>query len=192
MFLLRRPSNVFVHAFLERQPSSKFSYAHFGASREGDCPSAYVSDHNRVQLGCGASTWTVGKQSIREWQMFDIPRLQLCWPNGPITEGTNLAIAIRHFGFWSLNASRIVYVMEEERRFGFAYGTLMDHSESGEERFMVEWNVADDSVWYDLFAFSRPNAALARFAHPLARRLQRRFARDSMTAMVDCSRDASA
>jgi uncharacterized protein (UPF0548 family) len=26
------------------------------------------------------------------------------------------------------------------RRFGFAYGTLAQHAESGEERFTVEWN----------------------------------------------------
>ena len=34
----------------------------------------------------------------------------------------------RHFGLWSLNACRIVYVIEEEgsllKRYGFAFGTL--------------------------------------------------------------------
>ena len=73
------------------------------------------------------------------------------------------------------------------RRFGFAYGTLPDHVECGEERFMIEW-LADDSVWYDILAFSRPRHPLVRLSSPLARMLQKRFARESllrMKAVVD-------
>jgi uncharacterized protein (UPF0548 family) len=55
--------------------------------------------------------------------------------------------------------------------------------ESGEERFSVEWRRDDDSVWYDILAFSRPRHLLARLAMPLSRSLQRRFARDSLEAM---------
>jgi len=120
--------------------------------------------------------------------MFDIPWVRLCSPDTPIEMGNTVAIAIQHFGFWSLNASRIVYLIDESRRFGFAYGTLKEHSESGEERFILEWN-EDDSVNYDLFAFSRPNATLAWIALPLARNLQRQFAKQSMAAMVRATLD---
>jgi uncharacterized protein (UPF0548 family) len=75
---------------------------------------------------------------------------------------------------WWLNAARIVYVIDEPRWFGFAYGTLPGHVERGEERFSVEW-LDDDTVWYDLMAFSRPHYWGARLVKPLARRLQRRF-----------------
>ena len=102
--------------------------------------------------------------------------------------GVTVAVTVRHFGFWSLNAGRIIYVLEEERvdvsRTGFAYGTLAGHAEIGEERFVVEWNRADDSVWYDLYAFSRPGHWLARLGYPISRSLQRRFARESKQAMV--------
>jgi uncharacterized protein (UPF0548 family) len=84
---------------------------------------------------------------------------------------------------WTLNACRIVHVVDEPRRFGFAYGTLPDHVESGEERFIVEWNQDDDTVWYDILAFSRPNHFLTRLGYPLVRRLQKRFARDSAGTM---------
>ena len=50
------------------------------------------------------------------------------------------------------------------------------------KRFTVEFHSADESLWYDLFAFSRPNTA-ARIAYPLARSLQRRFAADSKLGM---------
>ncbi len=84
-----------------------------------------------------------------------------------------------------MNASRIVYVIQEEGRiekYGFAYGTLAEHGEIGEERFTVEFNRDDKTVWYDLYALSRPQMA-ARLAYPYSRMLQKRFARDSTTAM---------
>jgi uncharacterized protein (UPF0548 family) len=81
-----------------------------------------------------------------------------------------------------------VYRIEEDdgniRRYGFAYGTLPAHTEKGEERFTVEWRRDEGWVHYDLYAFSRPNHLLARVGYPLARRLQRRVARDSLRAMV--------
>ena len=46
----------------------------------------------------------------------------------------------------------------------------------------MEW-LPDDSVWYDLRAFSRPRYWPARLGYPMTRRLQRRFVRDSKTAM---------
>jgi uncharacterized protein (UPF0548 family) len=69
-------------------------------------------------------------------------------------------------------------------RFGFAYGTLPHHVERGEERFCVEWRHADDSVWYDILAFSRPHHPLLIPGYPVARIVQRRFARDSKRAML--------
>lgn len=112
-----------------------------------------------------------------------MPWVHLCWHNAPIQAGTTVGILVSHFGFWSLNAARIVYVIDEPMRFGFAYGTLQDHAESGEERFLVEM-LPDGSVWYDLYAFSRPRAFMARIGYPISRALQRRFARDSMKAMI--------
>jgi uncharacterized protein (UPF0548 family) len=88
-----------------------------------------------------------------------------------------------------MNACRVVYLLDDEAggvlRSGFAYGTLPAHAEIGEERFSVEWRLTDDSVRYDLFAFSRPGRFLARVGYPVARRMQRRFARESKQAMLD-------
>jgi uncharacterized protein (UPF0548 family) len=94
----------------------------------------------------------------------------------------------RHFGVWSLNACRIAYVIEEVsslRRYGFAFGTLPGHVERGEERFTVEWDHADDSVSYEVFAFARPAHPLARAGQPFVRLVQRRFAADSLRSMVE-------
>lgn len=63
---------------------------------------------------------------------------------------------VRHFGFCSLNACRIVYLIDNDagtKRFGFAYGTLEEHAERGEERFAVERHQASAKLYYDILAF---------------------------------------
>jgi uncharacterized protein (UPF0548 family) len=94
----------------------------------------------------------------------------------------------RHFGLWSLNARRIVYVIEEEasllKRYGFAFGTLPGRVERGEEHFTVEWHRADDSVSYEVFAFARPIHPLAKVGLPFVQLVQRRFVAAFLQAMA--------
>lgn len=184
MFLLHRPSDPEIRSFLSAQQQSQFSYGPLGLTR-GSPPSGYTVDHNRVQLGTGAQCFAAAVAAIRQWKMFDLGWVRLCWGDTSIETGATVAVIIRHLGFWSMNACRIVYVIEEHgavERFGFAYGTLVDHAERGEERFMVEWNRADDVVSYDLLAFSKPGLC-ARLGYPYTRSLQKRFAHDSKNAM---------
>jgi len=86
-------------------------------------------------------------------------------------------------GLWWLNSCRIVYVIDIQDKFGFAYGTLPGHAECGEELFMVE-KMPDGTVRYVLKAFSRPRVWLARLGYPIARAYQRKFVRDSKASMV--------
>ena len=91
-------------------------------------------------------------------------------------------------GWCTRDSCRIVYLIEEKggalRRCGFAYGTLPEHAERGEERFTIEWSHDEGPVFYGIYAFSRPGHPLSRIGRPLTRRLQRRFAWDSMRAMA--------
>jgi uncharacterized protein (UPF0548 family) len=182
MFTLTKPSQAAIEAFLLRAKDQSFSYPEIGSTR-GQMPSGYTIDHNRIALGTGKETFDRAASAIRSWTMFNVGWARLLPPGTPIEVGNTVTVVFKHFGFWSKNACRIVYVIEEERRFGFAYGTLQQHAECGEERFSVEWNPADDSVAYDILAFSRPRQWQARLANPLARVLQRRFVRDSKAAM---------
>ncbi|MDQ1610833.1 MAG: hypothetical protein QOG00_764 [Pyrinomonadaceae bacterium] len=191
MFLLREPSDAAIEVFLSALPRQNFSYPEVGASR-GAAPAGYTVDHNRVRLGSGEECFAQAVAAVRSWQMFKLGWCRLYPPDAPLEVGTTVAVIIRHFGFWSLNACRLVYVLDEEgslHRYGFAYGTLPDHGETGEERFSVEWNREDDAVWYDLYAFSRPRPLLARIGYPLGRMLQKRFAAESKAAMVRAVND---
>ncbi|MCI0489696.1 MAG: DUF1990 domain-containing protein [Blastocatellia bacterium] len=190
MFLLKEPSEKTIRDFLASQSDRPFSYSEVGAT-SGKPPAGYTIDHNRVQLGEGAESFARAVEALRNWKMFQIDWVRLLWPYTPIETGETVGVLIRHYSLWSLNACRIVYTIDEAgpvHRYGFAYGTLPEHGERGEERFTVEWNRRDDSVWYDLLAFSRPNLFLAKAGRPLVRRLQKRFARDSKKAMVEAVR----
>ena len=190
MFSLTRPTDDEIRRFISGQKDSCFSYPEVGASATA-APTGYNVDHNRIQLGKGEDTWQRAANAIRAWKMFSMTWVSLHWPSAPLQIGTDVAVSVNHFGFFTLNACRIVYVVDEEsplKRFGFAYGTLAEHAESGEERFTIEWNRDDDSVWYDVLAFSRPRQTLARLGYQLSRLLQKRFAEGSKTAMVEAVR----
>ncbi|HZS03904.1 MAG TPA: DUF1990 domain-containing protein [Blastocatellia bacterium] len=191
MFSFRKPSAEVIAAFLGRQRDHTFTYPSVGATRAGCAPAGYNYDHNRVCLGKGEATFAAACEAMRRWQMFRLGWVEVSRTDAPIAPGTEVAVMARCFGAWWVNACRIVYAIDEAgpvRKFGFAYGTLPDHVERGEERFTVEWHQADDSVWYDIYAFSRPAHWLARLGYPLARQLQKRFARDSKAAMVEAVR----
>ena len=186
MFLVKQPSDAQIREFISSQSERPFSYAEVGASRDGQV-TGYNIDHNRIKLGMGEATFARAVAALRSWQHFELGWARILPSETPIEVGATVAVLARPFGIWSLNACRIVYVIEdhdqEVTRFGFAYGTLPDHAECGEERFSIEWHANDDSVWYDILAFSRPNL-LARIGYPFTRRLQKKFARDSLAAMV--------
>jgi uncharacterized protein (UPF0548 family) len=191
MFLLSQPSETDIRQFIASQQDLPFSYPQAGATRNqpGNLlsgPKGYTVDHNRTKLGDGEQTYQRAVAALQGWKQFDLGWVSLVPSGKPLEVGTIVAVRAKTFGFWSLNAARIVYLINEDQngsvRFGFAYGTLPDHVERGEERFMVERH-ADDSVWYDILAFSRPKHPVVRLGFPVARLLQKRFVRDSLGVM---------
>ena len=185
MLFSKEPRVSDVRKFLSEQRDLPFSYEATGATR-GSAPPGFNVDHNRIKLGEGAATFARAKEALQRWEMFNLGWVKLCWPDAPIEIGATVAVLVRHLGFWSLSASRIVYVREEDgpvKRYGFAYGTLPEHMECGEELFSVEWRQDDDSVWYEILAFSKPRHFLAKIGYPLSRHFQKRFAKDSLQAM---------
>ena len=195
MYLFTKPSDERIAKFIESQTRLEFTYPSVGDTRNGDHPSGFLVDHNRVRLGTGQAVFDAAKRALCEWEHYRFDWIELHRPDVDPVPDQTVGVLARALGLWVLNACRVVYVVEEEeplRRFAFAYGTLPEHAESGEERFQVEWHEEDDSVWYDILAFSRPNQLLARLAYPYVRRKQRQFARESKSAMKAAVTEASA
>ena len=182
MLLLCKPSPAAIREFLAAQAPLGLTYAPAGATAAVP-PPGYVVDHTRARIGEGEAAFRAAQAALARWEHFRLGWVEAYPPGAPVKVGDVVAVVARSLGLWWLNACRVVYLVDEENRFGFAYGTLPGHAESGEERFLVEWDRATGAVWYDILAFSRPRHFLARLGYPLARRMQKRFARDSVAAM---------
>ncbi len=182
MFRLTRPKAPQIEAFRRAQAGLEWSYATPGMTH-GAPPSGFAADHARIELGRGDEVFERARAAVRAWKMFDLGWVELHDPAARIESGTIVAVLIRAMGLGSHNAARVVYVVDEPDRFGFAYGTLPDHAECGEERFQVERS-PDETVHYDLLAYSRPNQWPARLGKPFVRALQKRFGAGSLAAMT--------
>lgn len=195
MFTFSEPADREIAKYISSQAKLPFNYDEVGATRshsDSTGPAGYTLDHNRVQLGTGAEIFRRAVEALKQWRQFELGWVTLVPHGVKVETGAVVAVKARAGGMWSLNACRVVYVIDEagsseqteqSQRFGFAYGTLPDHIERGEERFLVKWQKNDDSVWYEILAFSRPRHPLVRAGFPYARMLQKRFARDSLSVM---------
>ena len=184
MFRLFTPTKDEIDRFIGSREADSHSYPEVCATRETPFPDGYVVDHNRQLLGSGLEDFQRAKAAIRSWTMFSVPGITLFYTDTPIETGRNVAMLAEHLGFCSLNSCRIVYVIDEPQRFGFAYGTLTEHVEVGEERFTVEFHPDSGEVWYDLLAFSKPGHPLVKLGYPYGRYLQKQFAIGSKAAML--------
>lgn len=182
MWSFSRPTDRHLMAARLREANRPLSYPYRGCTRSATPPPGYVCDHNRTPLGVGPEAFAAAIAALRRWAQFPPGWVVVDPMDAPIREATVVSVAARAYGLWWANACRIVEVIDEPNRFGFAYGTLPGHVEMGEERFTVELT-ADGVVYFDILAHSRPRFWLTKLAYPLARRAQKRFARDSMAAM---------
>ena len=185
MLLLRKPTAESIRRFLTAQAKLPFTYTAVGATAKSP-PAGFVVDHTRVKLGEGEPVFYSARAALQRWEQFRLGWVEPSSPDTPIKPGEVVAVIGRAIGLWWLNSCRVVYVVDESepnRKFGFAYGTLPGHVESGEERFLIEWDRGDNSVWYDIVAFSRPNHFLIRLGYPMVRRTQKQFGRESAEAM---------
>jgi len=184
MFLVRRPSGTDIDRFVDRSRELPLSYDPPGIVRDRFDVSRF--DEQLVTIGRGDADFERARTALVAWTHFDFGWVE-AFPRQRSTDpGTVVAVLIRHLGFWSLNGARVLYHVggkDGERAFGFAYGTLTNHAESGEELFEVFLDGRSGDVMYRIRAVSRPQAALAWIGQPIVRVLQARFRRDSAAAM---------
>lgn len=78
---------------------------------------------------------------------------------------------------------RVVYVIDEPDRRGFAYGSLPGHAVVGEEMFGVRYDPSDGGVYSEVAAFSRPAAWWSRLGAPALRVAQHLVSRRYLSAV---------
>jgi uncharacterized protein (UPF0548 family) len=190
---LRKPSPASLRRTIAEQAPLDFTYAHVGATASLPhsplpTPHSYSTDHIRVELGKGAATFGRVKAALQRWQQFNLGWLEAFPDDTPLRAGQTVLVIARAGGLWWTNAARIVYTVDEQSnavsRYGFAYGTLPSPVESGEERFLIEWDRETDVVHFDILAFSRPRHFLVRLNRRRARAMQKRFSAEAAAAML--------
>ena len=116
MFMIQRPAPAAIDLFLSSQQRAGFSYSEVGSTRSG-APAGYAVDHNRVRLGRGADVFLRAVEALQCWRMFDLGWVELFRQDTPIERNATVAVLVHHFGFWSLNSCRVVYVFKEDRSY---------------------------------------------------------------------------
>jgi uncharacterized protein (UPF0548 family) len=189
MFFARRPPRETIDRFVRDSHELPLSYDQIGIVN-AETPGREL-DQAMVTIGRGKKDFERARDALVAWKHFDIGWVEVFPPHAPVTAGTVVAVLIRHCGFWSLNGCRVLYDVgsRDGIRFGFAYGTLTNHAESGEELFDVFRDPENDEVRYRIRATSEPQAALTRIAQPIVRALQARFRRDSAAAMARAAKE---
>ncbi|MGW1894567.1 DUF1990 family protein [Streptomyces sp. NPDC002004] len=153
-----------------------FTYEAVGVTAETDgpagAPPARVPGFRSLRvsrrLGTGRAVYAAAAEALMTW------RMHRAFPFAVQADAPSAAPGVRvTLRIGPVRAPcRVVWARRDEHRTGFAYGTLSGHPECGEEAFLVE-QLPDDSVWFTVWAVSRPAAWYARAAGPLARGLQR-------------------
>jgi uncharacterized protein (UPF0548 family) len=184
MFLTRRPSQDDIDRFLDHSRGLPLSYGPPGLVREK--PKGNRCAEEVAAIGHGARDFGRARAALMAWKQFEIGWVETFPRHAPVEAGTVVAVLIRHLGFWSLNGARVLYRVDDtagEARFGFAYGTLTNHAESGEELFEVFVEGQSGQIMYRIRAISWPQTVVTRIGRPIVRFLQARFRRDSVAAM---------
>jgi uncharacterized protein (UPF0548 family) len=184
-----RPS---ARAIEERLGSTQpHTYPEVGSSAQLDDPDVrarlakrYDLDTYALSLGRGRDRFERARLALTSWRHFDVP-WALLHRAGPVATGQVVATLVGFAGVWLLNPCRVVYadLASDGDCAAFGYGTLPGHAESGEERFRITFDPRTEEVVYEIAAFSRPALVLTRLGYPLARRVQKRFARASAAAL---------
>src|SRR4051812_42726312 len=190
MFLARRPTRSVIDRFIRESQDLPLSYGPVGIVRTRTA--GQHLDELAVAVGHGQADFERARAALLGWKQFDIGWVETFPRHAPVAVGTIVAVLIRHLGFWSLNGCRVLYSVgspSDVARFGFAYGTLTNHAESGEELFEVFIDPSTEDVVYRIRAISWPQAMLARVGQPIVRVLQRRFRDQSAAAMKRAAHD---
>jgi uncharacterized protein (UPF0548 family) len=184
MFLPTRPSARQLEDFIEQSRKLRLSYNQVGVAKHSSAD--FKIDEAKLVIGRGASAFARARMALQEWRHCKLGWVSVFPENASIETGTTIVVVVRHLGFWSLNGCRVVYGLDAaagDNQFGFAYGTLPNHAEMGEEIFEVSMLPGSEEVCYRIRAASKPRAVLAKIGYPLTRILQARFRRDSIRAM---------
>jgi len=144
------------------------TYAELGATA-GSLPTGYHHVRKSAVIGRGRRRFEEAAEKGMRWGMLRGAGLQVEATSEVAAVGSEVIV---HLGPVQAPC-RVVYVVDEPDRRGFAYGTLPGHAESGEEQFAVRYDPATDEVYAEVVAFSRHATWWSKLGSPVTSVIQR-------------------
>lgn len=176
---LRRPPDTHLRTLLTSAAGDDLTYAPAGVSLTGPTPPMLRRHCWTTELPTGS--FETAAAAISSWQTHRGSGL-IVEAEGEVARGVNVAMLAPLPRGWVDVTCRVVEIVDEPDRRGFAYGTLSIHPERGEESFVVTRD-DDGAVSFEVVAVSAPVHPLARMGGPITDRLQGRAVRRYLTAM---------
>jgi uncharacterized protein (UPF0548 family) len=172
MKFVRPSDSEAIERLLGRLRNAEPTYRQVGATLSGGSPEGFRHDRYEADLGRGPQTYQRAVQGLKTWKAHRLPGVRV-FPEGQEIQIAATVIVILGTPVVALAAPcRIVGVVDEPARWGFAYGTLPGHPEQGEEAFVVSTS-PDETVRFDIMAFSRPGDSVVRLSGPIGRGVQK-------------------
>jgi uncharacterized protein (UPF0548 family) len=171
--LIRRRDPASISRLIDRLDGVELTYADVGATLRGTQPPGYRSERYETRLGRGADTFERAVQGLQSWQAHRLLGMRVLPAETVIAAQATVIVTIGVSHLCLAAPCRIIEVIDEPNRWGFAYGTLPGHPEAGEETFVIT-RTEDDEVRFEVIVFSRPGDPLVRLSGPIGPWVQRR------------------
>jgi len=165
-----------------RLRAAALTYPETGATA-ATLPAGYHHVRMRREIGAGPAAFAAASTAVLAWTAQAGAGLTVAAGTPVAAPGTDVLLTAGAGPVRLRAPCRVVYVIDEPERRGFAYGTLTGHPESGEESFVVEL-AANGAVTFAITAFSRPASTLAKLAGPAGRLVQRAVTRRYLSALA--------
>jgi uncharacterized protein (UPF0548 family) len=180
--LVRSADAAAISQLFETLDRAEPTYEHTGAALTGELPVGFHHDHYTTVLGTGENTFHRAVEGLQTWQAHGLPFVRVVPSGAEIRPGATVIVLLGPSRLAIAAPCRVVAVVNEPSRWGFAYGSLPGHPEQGEEGFVV--SIAEDgTVLFEVTAFSRRTDFLLRLSGPLGRALQQRGSRGYLRAL---------
>jgi uncharacterized protein (UPF0548 family) len=167
-----RPGAVALAGHLERAARDVPTYDFVGASLGATAPPGIPTHEDSHVVGHGQEGFDRAVAALRGWRQHRAIGARPHPEDPPIEMGTTLLVVLRALVVSVVAPCRIVRVVDEPDRFGFAYASLPGHPERGEESFVVE-RAGDDTVRFRIRVVAEPATPLLRALTPLVTVAQR-------------------
>jgi uncharacterized protein (UPF0548 family) len=156
----------------------QLTYVEVGATA-GPLPDGYHHVARSAVIGSGRARYEDAAQKVMRWGMLRGAGVRVRPSTEVAAVGSEVLV-----GIGPVQAPcRVVYVIDDANRSGFAYGTLPGHPESGEELFAVRYDPATEAVHAEVVAFSRHATWWSKLGSPVTSLAQRVITARYLTAL---------